>query len=125
MNFSYLGVQKSVRMGTMTMLVCNMDHSAYALTLDHKETVRKGNALTVVQATTTSKCVEALDTSIFFILMHTRPQLMIGAAGALLRTYTTKNGMLTWINVVQQVSSHSVGYKLEYSNIKCYKSSPF
>ena len=100
------------------MLDCNMDHSAYALTLDHKETVRKGNALTVVQATTASKCVEALDTSIFSILMHTKPQLMIGAAGALLRTSTTKNGMLTWISVVQQVSPHSVGYKVTNLNIQ-------
>ena len=96
------------------MLVCSMAHNASAQTLDLKEIVRRGNVLMVVQATTASKCVEGLDTSISSTLMHIKPQLMIGAAGALLKTYTTKNGMLTWINVVQQVSSHSVGYKLKY-----------
>ena len=85
------------------MLECSMDHSAYAQTPDHKETVRKGNALMVVQATTTSRCVEALDTSIFSILMHTKPQLMIGAVETRLRTFIIKNGMLTWTSVVQQV----------------------
>ena len=82
------------------MLECSMGHSAYALTLDHKETVRKGNALMVVQATTTSKCVEVLDTSTFSILMHTKPQLMIGAVETLLRTVIIKNGMPTWTSVV-------------------------
>ena len=110
---------------TMTMLACSMGPSAYARTLDHRETARKRNALMAVQETIVSKCVEGLDTSIFSTLMHTKPQLMIGAAGALLRTYTTKNGMLTWISVVQQVSSHLVGYKLKYSNINAKTNSIF
>ena len=91
-----LGVWKSAPTGTMIMLECSMGHSAYALTLDHKETVRKGNALMVVQATTTLKCVEDLDTSIFSILMHTKPQLRIGAVETLLKIAITKNGMLIW-----------------------------
>ena len=99
--FSYLGVQKSVLMGIMTMLVCNMDPNAFAQTLAHKETVKKGNALMVVQATTTLKCVADLDTSIFSILMHTKPQLMIGAVETLLRTVIIKNGMPTWASAVQ------------------------
>ena len=44
------------------MLACSMGHNAYAQTLDHKKIVRKENALMVVQVTTTSECVEGLDT---------------------------------------------------------------
>ena len=89
------------RIETMTMLACSMGPNAYALTLDHKKTARKTNALMAVQETIVSKCVEGLDTSIFSTLMHTKPQLMIGAVETLLRTYSIKNGMLTWISVVQ------------------------
>ena len=80
----------------MTMLVYNMDHNVSALTLDHKEIVRKGSAHTVVQATVASKCVEALDTSISSTLMHTVPHMMTGIVGTQHKTNITKNGMLTW-----------------------------
>ena len=76
-----------------------MDHSAYAQILDHKKTARKGNALMVAQATRVSKCAEGLGTSTFSTLMHTKPQLMIGAVETLLKTSITRNGMLTWIIV--------------------------
>ena len=82
------------------MLACSMGHSAYAQTLDHKKTVRKGNAPMVVQATRASKCVEGLDTSTFSTLMRTKPQLMIGAVETLLKTSITRNGMPTWTIVV-------------------------
>ena len=88
----------------MTMLAYNMDHSASAQTLDHKEIVRKVNALMVVQVTVASKCAEGLDTSTFSTLMRTKPQLMIGAVETLLRTDIIKNGMLTWTSVALQVS---------------------
>ena len=86
------------------MLACSMGHSAYAQTLDHKKTVRRGDALMAVQATTVSKCVEGLDTSISSIPMPTEPQLMIGAVETRHRTNITKNGMPTWAIVVLQVS---------------------
>ena len=89
----------------MTMLVYNMDHSASAQTLDHKEIVNKGNAPMVVQATVASKCVEGLDTSISSILMHTVPHMMTGVVETQHKTNIIKDGMLTWgIVVVQQVS---------------------
>ena len=89
------------QIGTMTMLACSMAPSAYAQTLGHRKTARKRNALIAVQETIVSECVEGLDTSIFSILMHTKPLLMIGAVETLLKTYSIKNGMLTWISVVQ------------------------
>ena len=80
----------------MTTLACSMGHSAYAQTLDHKKTARKGNAPMAVQATRASKCAEGLDTSTFSTLMRTKPQLMIGAVETLLKTSITKNGMPIW-----------------------------
>ena len=102
--FFYLGVQKSVLMGIMTMLVCNMDPNAFAQTPARKEAVKKRNALMVVPGTTVSKCVEDLGTSISSTLMHTKQQLMIGAVETHCKTNITKNGMLTWIIVVLEVS---------------------
>ena len=87
-------------MGTTTMLVCSMGHIAYAQTLGHKKTALKGNALMVVQATTASKCVEGLDTSISSTLMCTAPQLMIGAVEIWHKTNISKNGMPTWVIVI-------------------------
>ena len=81
------------------MLVCNMDLNAYVPTLVRKETAKKRNALMVVLGTIVSRCVEDLDISISSTLMHTKPQLMIGAAETLLKTSTTRNGMPTWIIV--------------------------
>ena len=86
------------------MLACSMGHSAYAQTLDHKKTARKGDALMAVQATTVSKCVEGLDTSISSTLMPTEPQLMIGAVETHYKTTITKNGMPIWPNVALQVN---------------------
>ena len=88
------------------MLACSMGHSAYAQTLDHKKTVRKGNAPMVVQATRASKCVEGLDTSISSILMHTVPHMMTGVVETQHKTNFTKNGMLIWSIVVLQQVSH-------------------
>ena len=101
---SFLGVSKSALMRITTMLACSMGHSAYAQTLDHKKIVRKENALMVVQVTTTSGCVEGLDTSISSILMPTEPQLMIGAVETHCKTTITKNGMPIWPNVALQVN---------------------
>ena len=81
------------------MLACSMGRSAYARTLDHKKTARKGNAPMAVQATRASKCVEGLDTSIFSTLMHTKLKLMIGDVETQHRIYITKNGMRTWVIV--------------------------
>ena len=78
------------------MLACSMGRSAYARTLDHKKTARKGNAPMAVQATRASKCVEGLDTSIFSTLMHTKLKLMIGDVETLHKIYFTKNGMPIW-----------------------------
>ena len=86
------------------MLACSMGHNAFAQTLGHKKTARKGNALMVVQATTVSKCVEGLDTSISSIPMPTEPQLMIGAVETLCKTHITKNGIPIWATVAIQVS---------------------
>ena len=85
------------------MLACSMAHNAYAQTLGHKETVRQRNVIMVVQVTRTSKCAEGWDILTFFTLMHTKPQLMIGAVELQHKTCTTKNGMLTWTIVEQQV----------------------
>ena len=84
---------------TMTMLACSTGPSAYAQTLDHRETARKRNALMAVQGTIVSKCVEGLDTSIFSTLMHTKRKLMIGDVETLHKIYITKNGMRTWVIV--------------------------
>ena len=81
------------------MPACSMGHNAYAQTLGHKETARKGDALMVVQATTRSKCAEGLDTSTSSIRMHTKLQLMSGAVGTQCKTPTTKSGMQTWVTV--------------------------
>ena len=89
---------------TMTMLGYSMGHNVYVQTLDHKETAREINATMVALATVASRCAEGLDTSIFFILMPTKPPLMIGAVETLHKTSFTKNGMLTWIIVVLEVS---------------------
>ena len=78
------------------MLACSMGHNAYAQTLDHKKIVRKGDALMVVQVTTTSECVEGLDTSISSTPMNTEPQLMTGAVETQRKTNITKNGLQTW-----------------------------
>ena len=78
------------------MLACSMGHNAYAQTLDHKKIVRKENALMVVQVTTTSECVEGLDTSISFTPMNTEPQLKTGAVETQRKTNITKNGLQTW-----------------------------
>ena len=83
------------------MQACSMAPSAFAPTLVHREPVMLDSAHMAVLEIALSKCVEGLATSIFSTLMHIKPQLMIGAAGALLKTYTTKNGMLTWISVAQ------------------------
>ena len=88
----------------MTMLACSMGHNAFAQTLGHKKTARKGNALMVVQGTIASKCVEGLDTSISSTPMPTEPQLMIGAVETHCKTNITKNGMLIWATVALQVS---------------------
>ena len=88
----------------MTMLGCSMGHSVYVRTLDHKEPAREISVIMVVLETVASRCVEGLDTSISFILMPTKPLLMIGAVETLYKTSITKNGMLTWASVVQQVS---------------------
>ena len=85
----------------MTMLDYNMGHNAFAQTLDHKELVREINVTMVVQATVASRCAEGLDTSISFILMPTKPLLMIGAVETLHKTGITKNGMTTWASAVQ------------------------
>ena len=87
----------------MTMLGYSMVHNVYVQILDHKETAREINVTMVVQATVASRCAEGLDTSISFILMLTKPLLMIGAVETLHKTSITKNGMLTWTSVVQQV----------------------
>ena len=86
------------------MLACSMAHNAYAQTLGHKETVRQRNVIMVVQVTRTSKCAEGWDISTFFTLMHTKPQLMIGAVETQCRTNIIKNGMPTWATVRAQVS---------------------
>ena len=86
------------------MLVCNMDLNAYAPTLDPKETAKKRNALMVVLGTIVLRCVEDLDTSISSTLMHTKPQLMIGAVDTLCRTNIIKNGTPIWAIVRVQVS---------------------
>ena len=86
------------------MLACSMAHNAYAQTLGHKETARQRNVIIGVQVTRTSKCAEGWDISTFFTLMHTKPQLMIGAVELQHKTSTTKNGMLTWTIVEQQVT---------------------
>ena len=88
----------------MTMLGCSMGHSVYVQTLDHKEPAREISVIMVVQETVASRCAEGLDTSISFILMPTKPPSMIGAVETLHKTSITKNGMLTWASVVQQVS---------------------
>ena len=88
----------------MTMLGYSMGHNVYVQTLDRKETAREINATMVVLATVASRCVEGLDTSIFFIPMPTKPLLMIGAVETLHKTGITKNGMPTWASAVQQVS---------------------
>ena len=89
---------------TMTMLGYSMGHNVYVQTLDRKEPARGINVTMVVQATVASRCAEGLDTSIFFIPMPTKPLLMIGAVETLHKTSITKNGMLTWTIVIQQVS---------------------
>ena len=86
------------------MPACSMGHNAYAQTLGHKETARKGDALMVVQVTTASKCVEGLDTSTSSIPMPTEPQLMIGAVETHCKTCITKNGIPIWATVALQVS---------------------
>ena len=101
---SLLGVSRYALIEIMTMLVYNMDHSVSAQTLDHKEIVRKGSAHTVVQATVVSKCAEGLDTSISSTLMHTVPHMMTGVVETQHKTTFTKNGMLTWTIVEQQVT---------------------
>ena len=88
------------------MLVCNMDPNAFAQTQAHKEAVKKGNAIMVVPATTVSKCVADLGTSISSTLMHTEQQLMIGAVETLCRTNIIKNGTLIWTIVRIQASFH-------------------
>ena len=95
-----VGVSKSALTGILTMLACSTGHSAYAPTLDLSKTVRKTDALMVVQGTTVSKCVGALVTSISSTLMLTKPQLMIGAVETQHRTNITKNGIQTWPIVV-------------------------
>ena len=92
------------------MLVCSMAHNASAQTLDLKEIVRRGNVLMVVQATTASKCVEGLDTSISSTLMHTVPRMTTGVVEIQHKTCFTKNGMLTWSTVVVQQVSHSLQF---------------
>ena len=89
---------------TTTMLGYSMGHNVYVLTLDRKETVRGKNVTMVVQATVASRCAEGLDISISSILMPIKPLLMIGAAETQHKTSITKNGMLTWIIAVLQVS---------------------
>ena len=89
-------MSKSVQIEITTMLAHSMGHNAFAQTLGHKKTARKGNALMVVQATTASKCVEGLDTSISSTPMPTEPQLMIGAVETQRKTNITKNGLQTW-----------------------------
>ena len=86
------------------MLAHSMGHNAFAQTLDHRKTARKGNALMVVQATTQSKCAEGLDTSTSSTRMPTEPQSMTGAAETLHKTNITKSGMPTWAIVILQVS---------------------
>ena len=93
-------MSKSAPMGVTTMPACSMGHNAYAQTLGHKEVARKADALMVVQATTASKCVEGLDTSISSTLMCTAPQLMIGAVAIWHKTNISKNGMPTWVIVI-------------------------
>ena len=88
----------------MTMLGCSMGHSVYVQTLDHKEPARGINVTMLVQATVASRCAEGLGTSISFILMPTKPLLMIGAVEILHKTSITKNGMPTWIIAVLEVS---------------------
>ena len=90
-----------VQIETMIMLDCSMGHNVYVQTLDHKETAREINATIVVLATVASRCAEGLDTSISFILMPTKPLLMIGAVETLHKTGITKNGMTTWASAVQ------------------------
>ena len=77
------------------MLVCSMGHNAFAQTLGHKKTARKGNALMVVQGTIASKCVEGLDTSIFSTPMRTGQPSIIMAVETQLRIPTIKNGIMT------------------------------
>ena len=86
------------------MLARSMGHNAFAQTLDHRKTARKGDALMVVQATTRSKCAEGLDTSTSSTRMPTEPQSMTGAAETLHKTNITKSGMPTWAIVILQVS---------------------
>ena len=93
----------------MTMLGYSMVHNVYVQILDHKETVREINVTTVVQATVASRCVEGLDTSISFIPIPTKQLLMTGAVETRHKTNITKNGMLTWIIVVSQVSQDMRG----------------
>ena len=98
-----------VQTETMTMLDCSMGHNVYVQTLDRKETAREINATMVVQATVASRCVEGLDTSISFIPIPTKQLLMTGAVETRHKTNITKNGMLTWIIVVSQVSQDMRG----------------
>ena len=95
-----LGVSKYALTRTMTMPGCNMGHSAYALTLDRRKTVRQGNVHMAVQVIIVSNCVEDLDTSIFSTLMHTKLKLTIWDVETRHKIYITKNGMQTWVIVV-------------------------
>ena len=74
------------------MLAHSTGRNAFAQTLDHRKTARKGNALMVVRATTQSKCVEGLDISTSSTRMPTEPQSMTGAAATLRKTNITKSG---------------------------------
>ena len=74
------------------MLVYSMAPSAFAQILAHREPVMRAGAIMDVPETAQSKCVEVLVTSTSSTPTHTKPQLMTGAVGTLLKTPTTKSG---------------------------------
>ena len=78
------------------MQACSTARNVSVQTLDPRETAMSLSAHMDVQETTLLTCAEGLGTSTSSTPMHTKQQLMTGAAVTPCRIPTTKSGIKTW-----------------------------